>query len=330
MSAVVTERWSERNVSFTTGTYRANRIFDVTGVTTQRDAIVAVVAYDTSTAYNATHPQSTYMYVDGQIGDPAGFNVWKVTISYSSNPAGRHFDPGNPLAEPVKYRFDWGTITEGFDRDAFGNIIQNTALQSFANAAPADVLNGWLICQRNEPFYNAQQAVAFSNAVNNTTVSFGPGHQWTLFKGQACCRRILPITPITASSVYVTVEYQIELRGGFKQDPDGYYDGFKLRIENVGTQGWWNNGGTKTRGPIIELIKGEVQNVSFPVRLDDVGKPMLSNYLIGKAATPGYATPVAAPNNLPSTTTIESTGDAYFIKQFPACLKLLDLGTLGL
>ena len=338
MAIVVTEKWSERSLGKAAGGWRGGRGFDVTGVTTEAAAIAAVVSFDGYTAFNHVHPQSAWLYVDSQHGAEVGFNFWHVAVTYASNPAGRHADPSSPLTEPYRYSFDWGSTTEGCDRDTYGNPIQNTAREAFSDLVPTDVLNGWLFVERNEPYYDALQAVALSNAVNNANVTFFSS--WLLYQGQACCRRIVPTTPITSAAVYVTVKYAIELRRGFKLDSDGYWDGFKVRILNAGRRGFWNNttSGLITSGPIIEVINGAVQNVGFDVRLDATGKPMEPNYQIGTLAAPGYAAPVARPTSpaWPSTTIVERSNDpagtaqAYFVKQFPESIVLKDLSALGL
>ncbi len=324
MAILVTERWSGPKIQYGT-TLRAPREFDVSGVYDGASARAAV-----GIAKNTPHPLSTWMYAESIDPSPQAPGYWHVLVTYSSNPAGRHIDPENPLSEPIRYRFEWGNTTEGCDRDAFGNVIQNTAGQSFSGAAPTDVLNGYLIAERNEPFYDAISAVAYSNAVNNATVSFGPGGIWRLKKGQACSRRAISLTPITSATPFVTVQYTIEFRGGFKLDTDGYYDGFKIRIENEGTTGFYDDSGTATRGPIVEVINGQIQNVSSPVRLDNTGIPIEASYKIGKLTSPGYADPIANPTALPATTIVENAGDAYFVKVFPQTVKLLDLSALGL
>ena len=145
----------------------------------------------------------------------------------------------------------------------------------------------------------------------------------------------MPTTPITRATPYVRVKYSIELRGGLALDDDGYYDGFKARILNTGSRGWWNDSGTKTRGPIVQVVHDTLENVG-DVLLDYAGRPMnyLNGYMIGTG--PGSATAVASPVDLPATTTLELTKDvnqqpiAYFLKLFPRGMKLADLNVLGL
>jgi hypothetical protein len=259
--------------------------------------------------------------------------MWQVTIGYASSPAGRHFDPGHPLTEPIKYRFQWANTTEGCDRTNTGAIIQNAAGQSFSSLTPTDILNGWLIATRNEPFYDVARAVSYSNAVNNTALTIGPLGAWNLDSGQACCRRITCESDITTDAPYAVIQYAIELRGGFKKDADGNWDGFKTRIENDGTTGFYAGGGF---GPLVEVINGSIQNVSFPLRLDDKGFPLKAatslsgpGYFVGTKALPGFALPVNNPSP-PTGLIYENAGDAYFVKCFPQTITLKDLNALGL
>lgn len=337
MPILVTERWSPPKASFGKDGIRANRVFDVTGVTTLTAAVAAVVSFDASTVYNAQHPLSTWMYVDNQDPELAGFNVYKVTISYSSTPAGRHIDPTNPLNEPYRYSFEWGTRTDGCDSDTFGNAIVNTAGGHFATDPPADFLDGFLTVERNEPFYNVLQALQYTNAVNNAGVTFGIA--WTLLQGQACCRRIVPTSVITRASLFVTVKYTIELRTGLRQDSDGYWDAFKLRILDAGRRGWWSNSGTKTNGPIVETSSsGQPVSVSEDVLFNGAGVPLLGNYVIGTGVAGGNSTAsaVSSPTVIANGAVVErvndSTGAAvsYWVKYFPKGIQLRDLSTLGL
>lgn len=337
MSILVTERWSPPKLTFGANGIRANRIFDVTGVSTETAAIAAVVAFDPTTTYNATHPLSTLMYVDGQDTACPGFNVWEVTIGYSSTPAGRHPDPTSPLAEPYRYSFQWGTRTDGCDSDTFGNPIINTAGEPFATDPPADFMDGFLNVERNEPFYNVFQALQFTNAVNNSNVTFGG--TYSLLQGQACCRSIVPVSTITRASVYVTVRYTIELRPGLIRDSDGYYDAFKLRILNVGRRGWFNNSGTPKKGPIVQTLSGQPpQNVGEDVLLNASGVAFDTAYVIGTGGAGGAATAgfITSPTLMPTGSIVETTRDiagtpiVSYVKYFPKGIQLRDLGILGL
>jgi hypothetical protein len=333
MSVLVTERWSPPKLAYTSGGYRAQRVFDVTGVATQDSAIGAVVAHDATTAYNAKHPLSQWMYVDGQSCDMGGFTVAVVTISYASNPAGRHVDPGNPLTEPARYHFTWGTISTNADTDASGNPAMNTAGEPFSEPLPAEIVNGFLTVERNEPFYDATTAVDYQNAVNIAPVSFNNG-AYGLLKGQACLRNSTAVTPITSAATFATIRYVIELRGGKTLDSDGFWDGFKVRALNQGRRAYWDDAGTKRIGNIMTLSQGTYTEVSSDVRLDPVGRPIRDEYKV--AARSGVAAAVASPIALPTSAVLEATRDgngnivAYFCKYFPRGIQIRDLNTLGL
>jgi hypothetical protein len=250
------------------------------------------------------------------------------------------------LAEPTHYRFDWQFTTEGSNRDNQGNAIQNSAGQAFASDPPTDVMNGVMYATRNEAFYDVKSAILFSNAVNSQTVTFHG--QWELEAGQARCRQISCLSDITGAEPYVQVQYVIELRGGRVQDDDGYWDGFKLRILNDGTEGWFSTGaanGLPSKGPLGQVIDEQFQRVSFPARLDPQGRPMdlgvlgsggvaVSGTFVGctrsKQNPYGYAVPAVNPDFVLDPTNYEQTSDAWFIKVWPETTKLLDLSALNL
>lgn len=332
MPPLVTEMWSPPKYDKNTSAYRAQRVFNVTGAASMDIAISLVNAEDPTTVYNAKHPLSPWMYVDGQSVDMAGFAYPRVTISYSSSPAGRHFDPGNALNEPIKYMPDWELETEGCVRDSFGNAIQNSAGQSFSTDPPTNVLNGTILINRYEAYYNMQMAVAYANAVCSAPFTFGPGGIWTVDKGQAQLKIVKCLSEITTASPYALVQYQIKVKQGFVKDSDGYWDAFKLRILNEGTIGWHvpASGQKAAQAAIVESINNQWQNVSYPIRLKADGTPMQATYMIAHAGNVMPDPPVANPNTQPTTTIYEATADAVFVKVFPETVKLLDLNMLGL
>lgn len=327
MAVLVTERWSERNFTYAAGGVRTTRVFDVTGVSSLRAAIGAVESFDVSTLYNRPHPQAPFCWVDNQTGDPAGFSVWKVVISYASTPAGRHFNPGNPMQEPVVWNVDWNYLCQGADSDATGNPILNTAGDAFADNAPAETLNGFFVGDRIEAIYDAGQAVTFANAVNTQTVTIN--RTWTFHPGQLCCRTITPVTPITSASDYTTCRYRLEGRKGLRKDSDEMWDAFKLRILNQGTRAWVTDSGSPVLGPLAELINGQLSLISQPALLQANGIPYRSNYVVAKP-NGGWGAPIANPNGLPTGAVVENTGVATFIKYFPRGTQLRDLTELRL
>jgi hypothetical protein len=197
------------------------------------------------------------------------------------------------------------------------------------------VISGVLYATRNEPFYDVDAALAFSNALNTSNVTFHG--VWTLLQGQACCRRVSCLTPIDGTEPYVTVQYAIELRGGFHLDDDGYWDGFKLRIINTGTTGFYD-ADPPGIGPFMQLIgkpdgTNELREVSFPIRLHPNGVPMADGYVVGcpiSVNVAGYTSPVGNTGSVPPTQVWESATDAYYLKVIPQGIKLRDLNELNL
>lgn len=340
--ANVTERWQNKKLSKSGGGWRLVRIFDVTEVDSEKDAIDAVEAHDDTTAFNASPDESDLMYCSDRDGDQAGFRFWTVTITYSSSPEGRFFDHGNPLNEPTKWRVVPATEQTASSVDAYGFPIMNAAGQAFSTDPPAFQRFITLVGQRVEPYFNLQQAIQFTNAVNNVGVSFDG--TWSLEKGQVCVRSIQPVSTITGAEPYVIVEYVIEIRQGDEDGPDddGFFDGFKLRILNDGTEGFYDDGGVTKVGPLCRLVadpnnpsRSLPDKVSYPVLLDSDGIPLDSGIYVmvpPSVNTQGYATPVESDFLTFGTIagTFEFTGFAWFVKVFPKGIQFRNIADLGL
>jgi len=233
----------------------------------------------------------------------------------------------------------FGTEQYASPIDAFGNAIQNAAGFAFSSDPPATESIITLIGQRVEPFYDLQKAIEFTNSVNSAALTFD--NNWTLAKGQLCCRQVSLLTTVTGDEPYVIVEYALELRSGFVQDSDGYWDGFKLRIENMGTEGLYDGaGGVLLPGPLVRLVWNEslkmdvLEKVSFQMRLDNLGKPMQGGIYVGvpyainaKGYVPAVANSTHNPNAIYE---LSPTGDAWYLKVWPRHIKLKNLADLGL
>jgi hypothetical protein len=335
MSTLVTKRWSTPKLGDTPSGITASDTYDISEVADLKEALLALEAAYPETKINATHPLSPFLICSGRNGSMAGFGLFAVEVTYGTTPAGQFPDNSNPLNEPAKYRLEWQNTTEAAGRDAYGNAVINAVGEPFSSDSPAEVFTGMLYVERNEPFYDAPKAVAYANAVNDAPVTF---HGiWNFDKGQACHRKYSCLTPITGKEKYVTVQYAIELRGGYKKDSDGYWDGFKCRQPNKGNKGWYSDSGTPRLGLLGQIIDNQFQQVSEPVLMNGKGKPINAattlsspNGLLVAKHGSGYAVPIEGLDLLPFTTIVEYTGQAYFIKFFPEGIKLKNLSALGL
>jgi len=115
MTIVATERWSP--YEFSRGqTWTGTREFDVFGATNEPDAVGAV--YTTfGVTQNVAHPESSLVYCESVKGKLAGLNLWRVTAPYSSTPAGRFPNAGDPLSEPIEVVFDFGSTSDQTDHE---------------------------------------------------------------------------------------------------------------------------------------------------------------------------------------------------------------------
>lgn len=319
--ALVTERWSPQAVQYSSGGFSAYREFDVTGVSTQNDAIGAVIAFDSSTRLNEEYPGNPWLYCSGPGVARPSLNVWLVRVPYQSSPAGRHPDPGNPLGEPIIWNWQQCSFSAGVDTNAAGRLLTDVNGSPF-NDVQEDFIEIRATARRNEPIFDAKRALEYINSVNNATVSFNK-NQWKLFKGQSKVGAIVPLSDMTEASPYVTVQYSIVLRAGFIEDTDGYWDGFKLRILNQGKNGYYNDSGTKKRGKFVVVQNGQITAQDVDVMLNADGTPFFSGvYKVQKQGGTGFAEPFANPG-LPTGMVLEMTSSGVvFIKEWPRSTKL--------
>jgi hypothetical protein len=333
--ALVTKRWSGRGLTKSGGGWSHPIVYDVTDVTTEDDAIQAVEDAYPETAHNHESPYDDNMYCESRRGESTGFNFWTVTVTYTSTPAGRHFDHGSPLNEPTVWRVVPAVEQGTSSVDALGKEVLNTSGQAFSSDPPAFNTFVTLIGQRIEPYFDLQKALQYTNAINDTPLTFD--NNWTLEKGQMCCRFINLVSTVTGHEKYVVVEYIVELREGFTLDSDGYRDGFKIRILNEGTQGFYPDGEDRPAGPLCHLrvdpqTKQNVpEKVSYPVLLDQQGRPVSEGIYVmcpKEVDERGYTDPVG--NNDIYAGVIEATDYAYYIKIFPSGYKFKNLADLGL
>ena len=121
------------------------------------------------------------------------------------------------------------------------------------------------------------------------------------------------------------------------QDSDGYWDGFKIRIENDGTDGWYKDfpPGVRHEGTDCPGHQGRAAERAHlsPFRLKPDGTPIEPPFQIGvpaRISANGFLPPVPYPKALPTTTIFENAGDAFFVKYIPETASLLDLNALAL
>lgn len=265
MAVEVTQRWSSRPLTRTPDGYEADLVWDVTGVSTQQEALGApgIPTLDTS------HPASSSLLCQSVTADtPQGPSVWEVRARYATPPSGTWGGNGteNPLQAPTRVRWRFGNLVERIGRDRNGKPIVNSANTAFANplTKPFSVL--MLTVLRNEPFFDIQKSLTYRNKVNSDQFAIPGAGQVDI--GQCMCLDIAPTgeIPITSPAPpYIEIAYEFEFR-------DGKFP-FQPREVDQGQVGYFSdpdNSNAITRGNFTNRY-GEV--LTSDVFLDGTGKP---------------------------------------------------------
>lgn len=276
--AVVTQVWSD----FRQETRGATLAFDVSDVSTGNEAETAVAVHTGYTINSAFEFRPAFK-CDGISTSRPSFTMWRVTLSFSEPQNGdEHTDTGqagnsNPTSEPAIIEWAPGSRTEPIEREASDNKpILNSARSPFNPQASDEfpVTEFSITRWENAPF-DAAGKIQFMGKVNASAVTF-EGHVYAA--GTLLCRMIAPVEPYTSGSQFVKVRYS------FAYDPDG----FKLRLMDIGTQGWveGSNGASPQKA---EICFPNGNQVSAPVPLNGKGKP-INTTLKGKKADGTLAT----------------------------------------
>lgn len=294
MSQTPTERWSDRQYSPKQSAYRA---FDAPGYPNSVAAINAVIS-NFGTRPGVTHPDDNSLFVTMEglsARNNGGPTTWIVGVGYKYLAAADGQDL-TPLDRRTRWDIDIGTATAITDHDIYGNPLANAAGGPY-EPAPFDIATIVVTARKYFPNFSINYALRFLNHVNYTPVtltSFG-----TLGPLQLKCTAFTPTTTIILTQeLPIEVMIRFEVRNsrlaGQPNDP-----GFVLRKKNQGFRGFFQDSSGKVQqgdfsipDPTHETI---YINVTEPVLLDEVGRPIDSRVRIGEGKSP--QTPVAAPPN---------------------------------
>lgn len=263
----VTEVWSKR--TYQRGV-RAMRVFWIDEVTDEEQATRA----SGMPSENQSFPLDARLIAgtpEVTILTPG--TLFEARVEYTAINVGIGGVP-NPLDEPLEVEWIDGNSVEAVDRDADGNPLLNTAhdtLQGVRDVGETD-----LRVSRWESLFDVQLALAFKNHVNEDSfiISTKKG-PYVVNPGQALFRS-MTTPPYKVDVDHVYVSYLFGLRA----------DGWDYRFKDQGKNGWWNNNGTLTSGPLV-MAGGE--RVVEDVPLDGNGKPLDTTLKVfgnGAAQTP--------------------------------------------
>jgi hypothetical protein len=290
--AIVTEKWSER--SYVPG-QSAKQAFLVSGA---GDMLAA--AGSCPVAENATFSLDNRLRAGPpEIVSPDSPDTFICTFNFASPQSGGGSGGSSggtgSLTLPPTYHPQISLSTEDIDRDAEGNAILASARESFAKPVKKRFPSIRYIYRRFESTFDGPRAIAYTGSVNIDRF-FMPGFGF-VDAGQAFCEGITVVQAYNRDAQAIEVQYAFELRS----------DGFKARVLDEGTKGWYYDSttGAALNGQFTDF-GGTL--ISSPIRLDGYGGPYDDNV---------YKVNAQDPSSLPSPpqgAEVELTDSAAFLK----------------
>jgi len=297
MPATATERWSDRKlVKGIDNAWTATRAFDVINATTDNDVFTATLTGAASglvPVINEEHDLQSRLRVSNLAVDPPGFNLRKLTVTYTIPADGSSHGGGedNPLSQPMRFRWRRTSTQEEVDQDVYGNPILNSARMPFSQPALRQMTNRILECRRYEPYYDLAKSELYENKVNLGT--FTITGVVSVGEGFCRCNLIAPTDEYTTAAEYVEILYELE------------FDllGFQSRHIDEGSMVHVGSGELK------EIYDSSGNRVSSPILLAGDGTALSSQFRAGSTTgitQVGYTV-------LPDGATLETSASASFL-----------------
>jgi len=262
----VLENWKGRSLNAGTDNIDVVRIFDVifdgTGDPGRRlqDAYSAV---DPSTGVSvpakySRHPNNSVLFVQNKRVEPAnGPMHYRVYVTYGTRAVAGYETGMDPMTEPLAqpWQIRWGTAREvvPIDRDIYGGLITNSALETFDPPPTDPVHDLTLNIVRNQGAYNAVAMHQYIDAVNNDIF-------WGFAPGIVLCLDISADSQIAADMMYWRVQFSFQMR----------FEGWQLKLADMGMREYTNI--DDDGKPVFQVITDSNGTpVSQPVALDGSG-----------------------------------------------------------
>jgi hypothetical protein len=299
MSITVTENWSGRTMS-KAPPWRANRQFVVTEAATI-EAAMAVLPVRRNDPWSSENPsllanEPIHRESKGPFHFVFDVPYDQPTFGYNPNRA------QDPLLWKPTYSMVPITIAIPVDIDLGGRPIVNGSSDPF-DPPTRDVTAYQLIIYRNEPFFDLDKAKAINNTVNKsaTTIQRYP------IDAEHCKLNVYRINGagFDEDAKWLPCAYEFTL---FLDDSLGKYP-FQHPFFNQGTQGWYDDGGTKK---LARFSDGNGNLIDKPVPLTVDGRSMGSNYSYIRVGASNAAQAVN-PNAVDGGTNPPTTGHAKSI-----------------
>ncbi len=274
----------------TDGEWSATRIFQVTGATSQTQAIDACASPSfgaPGAVPNASHPANGRLICKSMTCDD-GLVLRKVTANYTIPELG-NFDP-DPLKAKTVWRWVPGTITEPSDRDFYDNPSTNSVGIPWDQPTQKFYGTMELTATRNEPFYDAQKALLIQNCTNSDVVTVQGGG--TVLKGQAFLITMGNENVVYDGVPYARVTYSFRFRKGNLIDGTDEYDAFWERRLDQGDSGYTVTGTSTRKLGLFCNVDGMTVGT---VKLDGTGKPLDDTLRVVSVSPDGSTTTITRP-----------------------------------
>ena len=319
---LVTENWSEWEW---VGGVGGRRGFVVTGVRDAAEALADLLD-QMGVARGVTHDLDNSIAAEQPVvATPSSPKRFDIQVSYV--PVGR-LNIGGGGGDLAEIWWGWSSAPreESTDVDAKDRPIVNAAGQPFQSDFTRPYNGRILTARRLEANYRSGVAEDFENSVNMNQVSvarvgtFAPGRL-----------KLLSYEPqeeyLSTGTDPVMCRYSFEVRAGFVQDSDDYWDGFKFRIRNEGFMGWYQPDGDGDP-ELGDFVTASGERMSEPVLLDKDGLPL--DPTIKVMSTKGATNdPIAWPDGPLDDDLIEESASGVVFLKYYRC-KVLNFGPLGL
>lgn len=300
MPAFITERWTGKGWELGLSGLIASRHFDVSGVTTEQDAINTVRQQEVD--INDEHPFQHGLLCNAvRLTEVVGPLFYRVSAFYAVAPNGKWVvtdDATEAFSLPTQLEFHRGIKSVPTDREYPHDLdepspgvalpIVNSAGTPFDPAPEKPLVVRYCTAERFEPFWNIDLADEYEDSVNSDRLTMGP---LAFLPGQVLCTCIEPVGKYSLDSDKVRIRYEFEF------DRTNAHP-FQTRQIDRGSMGWYSSGSDVISGPICHVnADGSAGDpVGQDVLLDGTGKPIDQSLGILDAAGV-VQDPVACPDD---------------------------------
>lgn len=175
------------------------------------------------------------------------------------------YEPGGEVTVLPRLRWRWGARLERVRTavDCDGNVLVNAAGDPFAEGGEGiEVVKTLSVWQPVEAFSVTTQSNVLGMVNEESMLVDG----YEIDKRQMLCLAYAPVEDqIEGLSERCTVEMQFEFRAGFWP--------FDHRAPNIGFNAWYDDDGTKKKGPLHNVNRADVA-IDEPVFLSVTGRPI--------------------------------------------------------